>query len=121
VGEPDVAVANSFPENHALFAGFLGRRSRGESSPVSRGRIFILVLGAPAFTYHVEGFGPHVPDGAKLVQLVDDPGVAAWTRLASRSSPISSSAVRALLDAAAPRRRRAPEPRTPLRAPRAIR
>src|SRR6185369_11064315 len=34
--------------------------------------------GAPAFTYHVEGRGPHLPGGAALVQLTDDPQVAAW-------------------------------------------
>jgi benzoylformate decarboxylase len=47
---------NSFPEDHRLFAGFL----------------------PPVFTYHVEGNGPHIPPGAALVQLTDDPSVASW-------------------------------------------
>jgi benzoylformate decarboxylase len=72
-----MSARNSFPERHPLFAGFL---------PADRARIverldgtdFILVLGAPVFTYHVEGQGPHIPAGASLVQLTDDPGAAAW-------------------------------------------
>jgi len=68
----------SFPEDHRLFAGFL---------PAMRERIvglltdadLVFAIGAPAFTYHVEGFGPHVPRGATLVQLTDDPHTASWT------------------------------------------
>jgi benzoylformate decarboxylase len=45
------------------------------------GADFILVLGAPVFTYHVEGHGPHIPQGAALVQLTDDPGAASWSPL----------------------------------------
>ena len=67
---------NSFPELHPLFAGFL---------PADRARIvatlagcdLVLVLGAPVFTYHIEGEGPHIPPGASLVQLTDDPAAAA--------------------------------------------
>ncbi len=67
-----------FPEDHRLFGGFL---------PAMRERIverlaghdLVFALGAPAFTYHVEGRGPHVPPGATLVQLIDDPATAAWT------------------------------------------
>jgi benzoylformate decarboxylase len=33
----------------------------------------ILVAGAPVFTWHVEGSGPHWPEGAKLMALSDDP------------------------------------------------
>jgi len=68
----------SFPEDHDLFAGFL---------PPMREKIVnllaaydvIAALGAAAFTYHVEGVGPHLPAGARLVQLIDDPQIAAWT------------------------------------------
>jgi benzoylformate decarboxylase len=38
----------------------------------------IVVLGAPVFTYHIEGAGPFVPPDAKLIQLVDDAAMAAW-------------------------------------------
>jgi benzoylformate decarboxylase len=68
---------NSFPENHRLFAGFL---PADRSAIVARltGSDLILALGAPVFTYHVEGHGPHVPQGAELIQLTDDPAAAAW-------------------------------------------
>ncbi len=32
----------------------------------------------PAFTYPVEGQGPHLPEGATLCQITDDPQTAAW-------------------------------------------
>jgi benzoylformate decarboxylase len=70
-----MAARNPFPEDHRLFRGFL---------PASREAIVrdlddadcVLVLGAPAFTYHVEGKGPFVPAGAALVQIGDDPAIA---------------------------------------------
>jgi benzoylformate decarboxylase len=68
---------NSFPEDHPLFAGFLAA-DREKIVASLGGNDLILALGAPVFTYHVEGFGPHLPDGARLFQLVDDPAAAAW-------------------------------------------
>jgi benzoylformate decarboxylase len=72
-----MSARNSFPERHPLFAGFL---PADREAIVARlhGADLILVLGAPVFTYHVEGHGPHIPDGAALVHLTDDPGAAAW-------------------------------------------
>lgn len=68
----------SFPEDHRLFAGFLpAMRERIVSLLADSDLVF--AIGAPAFTYHVEGFGPHVPRGATLVQLTDDPHTASWT------------------------------------------
>lgn len=72
-----MSARNSFPERHALFAGFLPADRLGIVARL-RGADFILALGAPVFTYHVEGHGPHIPDGAALVQLIDDPGAASW-------------------------------------------
>src|SRR5439155_19375043 len=66
----------------------------------------------PAFTSHVEGSGAHLPAGAALVQLIDDPTIAAW-------APVGTAAVGSirlgLQDLLA---RPAPIPR-PLPAPRA--
>ena len=42
-------------------------------------RDLVFAIGAPVFTYHIEGFGPHVPPGSELFQMIDDPDVAAWT------------------------------------------
>jgi benzoylformate decarboxylase len=71
-----LSARNSFPERHPLFAGFL---PADRASIVERlaGSDLIVVLGAPVFTYHVEGVGPHVPDGASLVQLTNNPDAAA--------------------------------------------
>ena len=66
-----------FPEDHRLFAGFLPAM-RERIVDLLAGHDLIVALGAPAFTYHVEGQGPHLPAGARLVQLIDDPAIAAW-------------------------------------------
>jgi benzoylformate decarboxylase len=66
-----------FPEDHRLFAGFLPAM-RERIVQLLAGHDLVFALGAPAFTYHVEGQGPHLPDGAQLVQLVEDPAIAAW-------------------------------------------
>jgi benzoylformate decarboxylase len=68
---------NSFPADHPLFAGFLPADRPQIVSRLS-GSDVILVLGAPVFTYHVEGTGPHIPPGATLIQLSDEPGSLAW-------------------------------------------
>jgi benzoylformate decarboxylase len=83
-----------FPGDHPLFAGHL--------SPI-RERIVaalephdvVLALGAPAFTYHVAGDGPHLPPGTRLCQLIDDPDTAAW---APQGSAVLCSLRLGLLD-----------------------
>ena len=75
----------AFPEDHALFAGFLPAM-RERIVDLLGGHDVIFALGAPAFTYHIEGTGPHAPEGARLCQLIDDPATAAWT-------PIGVSAI----------------------------
>ncbi|OOG52102.1 benzoylformate decarboxylase [Polaromonas sp. C04] len=74
-----------FPEDHRLFAGFLPAMREAIVSLLG-GHDLIFAIGAPAFIYHVEGAGPHVPPGATLYQLIDDPTIAAWT-------PVGTSAV----------------------------
>jgi benzoylformate decarboxylase len=75
----------SFPEDHHLFGGFLPPIRERIVQALS-GHDLIFVVGAPVFTYHVEGSGPHIPKGAALYQLVDDPSAAA-------SSPVGQSVV----------------------------
>lgn len=67
----------SFPEDHRLFGGFLPAL-RERIVQLLAGHDLVFAVGAPAFTYHVEGQGPHLPPGAALVQLVDDPAPALW-------------------------------------------
>lgn len=68
----------SFPESHPLFAGFL---PAGREAIVQRlaGHDVVLGIGAPVFTYHTEGFGPHLPEGTSFYQLTEDPDLCAWT------------------------------------------
>jgi benzoylformate decarboxylase len=68
----------SFPEDHPLFMGFLSAFREAIMESLA-GADLVLVLGAPAFIYHAEGFGPHAPEGAKLYQLTDNPAHASWT------------------------------------------
>ena len=103
-----MSARNSFPEDHPLFAGFLAA-DRVRIVASLAGADLILVLGAPAFTYHVEGFGPHVPPGAKLIQLVDDPTVAAWAPAGVSIVTHLKLGIRSLLAAPPPRARAAPK------------
>jgi benzoylformate decarboxylase len=66
------AARETFPEDHPQFAGFLPAwrdTLRTLLSPYDA----ILVAGAPVFTWHVEGSGPHWPEHATLMALSDDP------------------------------------------------
>jgi len=108
---------NSFPEDHPLFAGFLAA-DRAKIVASLTGHDLILVLGAPVFTYHVEGFGPHIPDGAHLFQLVDEPSVAAWAPVGGAVVTSLKSGIGDLLSGREPRPRpvpvrRIPSPRLP--------
>jgi benzoylformate decarboxylase len=66
-----------FPGDHALFAGHLSPMRERIVAALAAHDV-VLALGAPAFTYHVAGVGPHVPPGTQLCQLIDDPDTAAW-------------------------------------------
>jgi benzoylformate decarboxylase len=116
-----MSARNSFPERHPLFAGFL---PADRSAIVDRlaGADLIVVLGAPVFTYHIEGEGPHIPPGATLVQLIDDPGAAAWCPVGPSIVTDLKLGVAALLGSA-PAAVRAPptiSPRAPHLAPKAL-
>lgn len=102
-----MSARNSFPERHPLFAGFLPA-DRAAIVARLQGTDFILVLGAPVFTYHVEGQGPHIPDGAALVQLTDDPGAAAWSPVGTAIVTNLKLGVAALLMGPSPGKRPAP-------------
>src|SRR5437763_375365 len=106
---------NSFPERHPLFAGFLPA-DREQIVARLEGCDLIVVLGAPVFTYHVEGRGPPLPQGASLVQLTDDPEAAARAPVGLSIVTNLRLGIRALLAADAPTR---PPPPAPGRAPRA--
>jgi len=106
------SARNSFPEDHPLFAGFLAA-DREKIVASLAGHDLILVLGAPVFTYHVEGSGPHIPEGARLFQLVDDPAVAAWAPVGTAVVTSLKAGIRDLLDGPEPRLRPPPAARVP--------
>lgn len=81
----------SFPERHPLFAGFLPAKQPGLRQCLE-GADYILVLGGPAFTYHFPGTGGHIPEGAELCLITDDPSQIAGA--------VSGAAVRADIKAA---------------------
>ncbi|MEH3087465.1 MAG: benzoylformate decarboxylase [Xylophilus ampelinus] len=108
-----------FAEDHPLFAGFLPAM-REKIVALLAGHDLVFALGAPAFTYHVEGFGPHLPEGAALAQLTDDPQTAAWAPVGTSAVGGIRLGVEDLLARPVPpavRDRAAPPPREP--APRA--
>lgn len=98
----------SFPEDHPLFAGFL---TAGREPIVAElaGHDLILVLGGPMSLYHVEGFGPHVPEGATVVQIADNPAQVAWNPAGIGVVADTRLAVLRLLEGDAP-----PRPAPPL-------
>ena len=107
-----MSARNSFPEDHPLFAGFL---TAGREAIVASltGHDLIVVLGGPMSLYHVEGFGPHVPEGASVIQIVDNHAQAAWSPAGTAIIANSRHAIRALLEGPAPATRAMPAPRSP--------
>ena len=114
----------AFPEDHALFAGWLPSM-REKIVELLAGHDLILALGAPAFTYHVQGEGPHAPAGATVLQVTDDPQAAAWAPLGSSVIASLGLAIADLLARPVPPRvlarsapaLREPAPRIPVPAP----
>jgi len=102
-----MAARAVFPEDHALFAGFLPA-SREAIVNALDGHDLVLVLGAPVFTYHVEGFGPYLPNDAELISIVDDPSAAARTPVGTAIVGNVAEAIVALSAAANPPTRTAP-------------
>lgn len=101
-----------FPEDHRLFAGFLpAHRERIVS--LLAGHDLVFALGAPAFTYHVEGEGPHLRPGTRLVQLIDDPTIAAWAPQGTAAVGGIRLGLQDLLARPAPPSREPPPPRAP--------
>lgn len=99
-----------FPEDHRLFAGFLpAHRERIVS--LLAGHDLVFALGAPAFTYHVEGEGPHLRPGTRLAQLIDDPTIAAWAPLGTAAVGGIRLGLQDLLARPAPPSREPPAPR----------
>jgi benzoylformate decarboxylase len=68
----------SFPERHPQFAGFL-HASPGQLSEALRGHDLVVVIGAPVFTFHVEGHAAIFDGDTTIFQITDDSDAAAVT------------------------------------------
>ena len=66
----------SFPERHPQFAGFL-HASPAQLSDALRGHDLVIVIGAPVFTFHVEGHASIFDGATSIFQITDDPTAAA--------------------------------------------
>jgi benzoylformate decarboxylase len=68
----------SFPERHPQFAGFL-HASPAQLSEALRGHDLVVAIGAPVFTFHVEGHASIFDGATSIFQITDDPDAAAVT------------------------------------------
>jgi benzoylformate decarboxylase len=68
----------SFPERHPQFSGFLPA-SPGQLSEALRSYDLVVVIGAPVFTFHVEGHASIFDGATALFQITDDADAAAVT------------------------------------------
>jgi benzoylformate decarboxylase len=101
----------SFPERHPQFAGFL-HASPAQLSDALRDHDLVVVIGAPVFTFHVEGHATIFDGDATIFQITDDPDVAAVTPVGTSIIATMKPALSALLDLLPESKRTAPKGRT---------
>jgi benzoylformate decarboxylase len=100
----------SFPERHPQFAGFL-HASPGQLSETLRGHDLVIVVGAPVFTFHVEGHAPIFDGATQLFQITDDPEAAAVTPVGTSIIATMKPALAALIELMAETTRAMPKGR----------
>ena len=105
------AARAPFPEDHPLFAGFLDPMRHRILADLA-GHDVIVAVGGPLSLYHVEGEGPHLPEGARLFLLTDNPAVASWAPEGMAIITNARNGLEALLAGPAPRDRTAATGRT---------
>jgi benzoylformate decarboxylase len=86
----------NFPENHPQYAGALPRIRSGVRTSLD-GHDVVVVLGAPAFNYHIHADGLHVADGTHVFQLTDDPNVASFAAVGTSIITTIAPAIERLL------------------------
>ncbi|MBR0799679.1 benzoylformate decarboxylase [Bradyrhizobium jicamae] len=101
----------SFPERHPQFAGFL-HASPGQLSDALREHDVVVVIGAPVFTFHVEGHAPIFDGATALYQITDDPTAAAVTPSGHSIVATMKPALSVLLEMLPETKRTAPTGRT---------
>jgi benzoylformate decarboxylase len=108
----------SFPERHPQFAGFL-HASPGQLSDALRAHDLVVVIGAPVFTFHVEGHASIFDGATALFQITDDPDAAAMTPVGTSIIATMKPALAMLIDLLGETRRAKPAGRILPPAPRA--
>jgi len=108
----------SFPERHPQFAGFL-HASPGQLSDALRNHDLVVVIGAPVFTFHVEGHAAIFDGDTTIFQITDDSAAAAVTPSGSSIIATMKPALAKLLDLMPATKRAAPAGRTLPHAPKA--
>lgn len=101
----------SFPERHPQFAGFL-HASPAQLSDALRDHDLVVVIGAPVFTFHVEGHATIFENGTTLFQITDDPTAAAVAPVGTSILATMKPALAMLLDKLPDTRRAFPAGRT---------
>jgi benzoylformate decarboxylase len=87
----------SFPERHPQFAGFL-HASPAQLSDALHSHDLVVVIGAPAFTFHVEGHASIFDGATAIFQITDDPTAAAVTPVATSIIATMKPALTMLID-----------------------
>jgi benzoylformate decarboxylase len=100
----------SFPERHPQFAGFL-HASPGQLSEALRDHDLVVVVGAPVFTFHVEGRATIFDSGTTLFQITDDADAAAISPLGTSIVATMKPALTMLLEMLPETKRTAPSGR----------
>jgi len=106
----------SFPELHPQFAGFL-HASPGQVSDALRDHDLVVVIGAPVFTFHVEGHASIFDGATTIFQITDDPTAAAVTPSGTSIVATMKPALAMLLELLPEAKRVIPAGRTLLPAP----
>jgi len=87
----------SFPERHPQFAGFL-HASPAQLSDALHSHDLVVVIGAPAFTFHVEGHASIFDGATAIFQITDDPTAASVTPVATSIIATMKPALTMLID-----------------------
>jgi benzoylformate decarboxylase len=87
----------SFPERHPQFAGFL-QASPAQLSDALRGHDLVVVIGAPVFTFHVEGHASIFDGATTIFQITDDADAAAVSPVGTSIIATIKPALTMLLD-----------------------
>lgn len=107
----------SFPERHPQFAGFL-HASPAQLSDALRTHDLVVVIGAPVFTFHVEGHASIFDGATTIFQITDDADAASVPPRGTSIIATMTPALTALLEMLPATRRAAPKGRVLPPAPR---